>query len=110
MQFVQKLEYIGLHGKEGVKEKASVLASKIEKAISSGKIGTSDPYFNEIKEIQESLQEYLANKTQTPTVKESTLNGIATWLAKRQQKKKSSQIPSKNIRSGERFAGHRRKN
>lgn len=81
-------QYIGLHGKEGVKEKASVLVSKIEKAISSGKIGTLDPYFNEIKEIQESLQEYLANKTQTPTIKESTLNGIATWLAKRQQKKK----------------------
>ena len=81
-------QYIGLHGKEDVKEKATVLAGKIEKAIRSGKIVTTDPYYNEVKEIQDSLQDYLAKKTETPIIKESTLNGIASWLAKRQQKKK----------------------
>ncbi|NJO92400.1 MAG: hypothetical protein HC831_28100 [Chloroflexia bacterium] len=81
-------QYIGLHGKEGVKEKATVLANKIEKALGSGKIGTTDPYYSEVKEILDSLQEYIANKISMPTIKESTLNGIAAWLAKRQQKKK----------------------
>jgi hypothetical protein len=36
-------QYIGLHGKQGIKGKAAILADKIEKAIDSGKISTSDP-------------------------------------------------------------------
>lgn len=81
-------QYIGLHGKQGVKEKATALAGKIDKALETGKITKSDKYFDEISEIQESLKNYIENKVKAPIIKESTLNGIVTWLAKRQQKKK----------------------
>jgi hypothetical protein len=81
-------QYIGLHGKKGVMDKATALSEKIEKALELDKITKSDPYYNEIAKIQESLKSYIDNKTQSPVIKESTLNGIVTWLAKRQQKKK----------------------
>jgi purine-nucleoside phosphorylase len=81
-------QYIGLHGKQEVKEKAKALHEKIEKAIESGKIAGSDPYYNEISEIQESLKNYTGNKTKVPVIKESTLNGIMTWMVNRQRKKK----------------------
>jgi DNA repair protein RadC len=81
-------QYIGLHGKQDVKEKSKSLLEKIEKAIESGKITSNDPYWNEISEIKSSLESYINDKSKAPAIKESTLNGIMSWLAKRQQKKK----------------------
>ncbi|HEY4784758.1 MAG TPA: hypothetical protein VIH57_01860 [Bacteroidales bacterium] len=80
--------YIGLHGKQEVKEKAKALHGKIDNAIKSGKIIKSDPYWNEISEIKMSLESYINNTSKVPSIKESTLNGIMTWLANRQRKKK----------------------
>lgn len=81
-------QYIGLHGKQEVKEKAKSLLGKIKKAIESGKITKEDPYRNEISEIKASLESYINDKSKAPAIKESTLNGIMSWLAKRHQKKK----------------------
>jgi hypothetical protein len=81
-------QYIGLHGKSGVKEKAQALHDKLEKAIGSDKISVNDPYYKEISEIWDSLKSYLGNKTKAPVIKESTLNGIMTWVGNRRRKKK----------------------
>lgn len=81
-------QYIGLHGKQDVKEKAKTLSEKIEKAIESGKISTTDLYYDEISEIRDSLKSYINNKTKAPVIKETTLNGIMTWMVNRQRKKK----------------------
>jgi DNA replication protein DnaC len=81
-------QYIGLHGKPEVKEKAKALSGKIEMAVELGKISTNDPYFDEISEIRASLKSYLGGKAKAPAIKESTLNGIMAWMANRQKKKK----------------------
>ena len=81
-------QYISIHGKKDVKEKAKALLSRIEKAIESGKIPENCPYWNEIQEIKSSLESYLANKSKVPVITENTLNGIMSWMVRRQQKKK----------------------
>lgn len=81
-------QYISIHGKKDVKDKAKSLLSRIEKAIESGKIPETCPYWNEIQEIKSSLESYLANKSKVPVITENTLNGIMSWMARRQQKKK----------------------
>ncbi len=81
-------QYISIHGKKDVKEKTKALLSRIEKAIESGKIPETCPYWNEIQEIKSSLESYLANKSKVPVITENTLNGIMSWMARRQQKKK----------------------
>lgn len=81
-------QYISIHGKKDVKEKAKSLLIRIEKAIEMGKIPETCPYWNEIQEIKSSLESYLANKSKVPVITENTLNGIMSWMARRQQKKK----------------------
>ena len=81
-------QYIGIHGKKDVKDKAKALLSRIEKAIETGKIPDTCPYWNEIQEIKSSLESYIRNKSKTPAISENTLNGIMSWVARRQQKKK----------------------
>lgn len=81
-------QYISIHGKKDVKDKAKALLNRIEKAIESGKIPETCPYWNEIQEIKSSLESYLGNKSKSPTISENTLNGIMSWVARRQQKKK----------------------
>jgi len=81
-------QYIGIHGKKDVKDKAKALLSRIEKAIESGKIPGTCPYWNEIQEIKSSLESYIGNKSKVPAISENTLNGIMSWGARRQQKKK----------------------
>ena len=81
-------QYIGLHGKSGVKEKAQALHNRIEKALESDKIKTDDPYFDEISEIKNALKSYIGNKSKAPVITESTLNGIMTWVANRRRKKR----------------------
>ncbi|HCT31018.1 MAG TPA: hypothetical protein DIW31_09865, partial [Bacteroidales bacterium] len=81
-------QYISIHGKKDVKDKAKALLSRIEKAIESSKIPETCPYWNEIQDIKSSLESYLANKSKVPVITENTLNGIMSWMARRQQKKK----------------------
>ena len=81
-------QYISIHGKKDVKDKAKTLLSRIKKAIETGKIPETCPYWNEIQEIKSSLVSYLANKSKVPVITENTLNGIMSWMARRQQKKK----------------------
>lgn len=81
-------QYISIHGKKDVKEKAKALLNRIEKAIRMGKIPDTCPYWNEIQEIKSSLESYLGNKTKTPVISENTLNGITSWVARQHQKKK----------------------
>ncbi len=81
-------QYIGIHGKEGVKDRAKTLLARIKKTLESDKIVKADPYFSEIMEIKESLETYLGNNSKFPEIKESTLNGIMSWLIKRRMKKK----------------------
>lgn len=81
-------QYIGLHGKSDVKERAKTLLARIEKALELGKIEKTDPYYHEIIEIKDSLGSYLNNKSKTPEIQESTLNGIMSWLIKRRMKRK----------------------
>jgi hypothetical protein len=98
-------QYINLHGKQDVKEKATALNEKIEKAIESGKIGKSDPYYSEISEIQESLKSYLSNKSQAPAIRESTLNGIISWLENRRRKKNVTRYLHKIYETGHGLRG-----
>lgn len=88
-------QYIGIHGKKDVKDKAKALLNRIEKAILSGKIPETCPYWNEIHEIKSSLESYIGNKSKAPAINENTLNGIMSWIAKRQQKKKVSKYLQK---------------
>jgi hypothetical protein len=81
-------QYISIHGKKDVIDKAKALLNRIEKAIESGKIPETCPYWNEIQEIKSSLESYIGNKSKTPDISESTLNGIMSWVARRHQKKK----------------------
>lgn len=76
-------QYIGLHGKQNVKEKAEKLMSRIEKAIASGKITSHCPYWEQLSEITGSLKQYLSGKTNAPVIRESTLNGIMSWAVKK---------------------------
>ena len=81
-------QYISIHGKKDVKDKAKALLSRIKKAIETGKIPETCPYWNDIQEIKSSLESYLGNKSKTPIISENTLNGIMSWAARRHQKKK----------------------
>lgn len=81
-------QYISIHGKKDIKEKAKGLLNRIEKAIETGKIPETCPYWNEIQEIKSSLESYIANKSKTLDISENTLNGIMSWVARRHQKKK----------------------
>ncbi len=80
-------QYIGIHGKKDVKDKAKSLLSRINKAIEIGKIPETCPYWNDIQEIKSSLEGYVGNKSKTPIISETTLNGIMSWMARRHQKK-----------------------
>lgn len=69
-------QYISLHGKTGVKEKAESLLKRINKAVESGKIPENCPYMNEIKDIQIHLNEVLNDKANRLTVEAATLNSL----------------------------------
>ncbi len=98
-------QYIGIHGKKDVKDKANALLNRIEKAIESGKIPGTCPYWDEIQEIKSSLESYLGNKSETPAISENTLNGIMSWMARRQQKKKVAKYLQKIYETERGFRG-----
>jgi hypothetical protein len=69
-------QFIGVHGKKGVKEKAQGLLDKINKAIETEKIVEADSHFSELQDVIKSLEEYLEGKTTAPEINSATLNGL----------------------------------
>lgn len=67
-------KFVKIQGKEGVKEEAKKLMQLIGKYIDSGKVG------KEVSEINQSLNNYVAGKTNTILISEQTLNGISGLL------------------------------
>ncbi|MBN1184205.1 MAG: hypothetical protein JXB49_18090 [Bacteroidales bacterium] len=69
-------QFIGVHGKKGVKEKAQGLIERINKAIEAERIIETDPHFSELQDVIKSLEAYLEGKTTTPEINSATLNGL----------------------------------
>jgi hypothetical protein len=69
-------QFIGIHGKKGVKEKAQLLLKRINKAIGDEKITEADPHFSELQDVIKSLEVYLEGKTTAPEINTATLNGL----------------------------------
>ncbi|MCX6257958.1 MAG: hypothetical protein NTW49_08715 [Bacteroidia bacterium] len=80
-------QYISLHGKSGVKEKAKVLFDKLTKAVKNMKIIKNDPYADKLNLIYNALNDYLTEKTKSPQISKSELNGLM-GIAKAGSKKK----------------------
>jgi len=79
-------QYISLHGRKDVKDKAKSLMEKIRKAAESQKVRKSDPYSGRLENIYKALQNYVSGETTTPTISKSELNGLMS-LAGIPQKK-----------------------
>ncbi len=73
--------YIGINGREGMKEKARLLLSQINKAYSTGKINDSDPYIVEMHDIKKNLENFLAEKhIKVLEIEKNTLSGLQGLL------------------------------
>jgi len=84
-------QYINLHGKKNVKDKAKVLMQHIKKAAEKQKLHKNDPYAARLDSIYQSLNKYVTGDTQTPQISKSELNGlmgIFSYMANRSRKKK----------------------
>lgn len=70
--------YIGIQGKGLTKEKAKVLYALVNKAVATGKISKSDPYFSRIQAVLSSLKQFLSSSGNKATLKihSEILNGI----------------------------------
>src|SRR5690349_19476222 len=69
--------YIGMNGKQGMKDKAKKLLQQINKAYDKGKIDDNDSYISEIHELKKNLKSFTADKTQkTLAIEKVTLNGL----------------------------------
>jgi hypothetical protein len=69
--------YIGMNGKQGMKEKAKQLLIQINRAIDKGRIGENDPYSTEVYEIKKNLKLFTtSNAAKTLEIEKSTLNGL----------------------------------
>ncbi|MFA6066881.1 MAG: AAA family ATPase [Candidatus Babeliaceae bacterium] len=69
-------QFIGLHGKEGIKEKAKNLLTRINKAIASKKIHDQDPYAEMLKDVLIHLNEVSTGKAKRLSVEPAELNGM----------------------------------
>lgn len=69
-------QYINLHGKKNVKEKAKILMVKMKKAVDNHKILKTDPYAGHLQKLFDSLKDYTEGKTETPVISKSELNGL----------------------------------
>jgi hypothetical protein len=69
-------QFIGIHGKKGVKEKAQALINRISKAVKDERIVETDPHYIELQDVIKSLETYLQGKTTIPEVNSATLNGL----------------------------------
>jgi len=69
-------QYINLHGKTGVLQKAKSLFEKLAKAVKNQKIIRTDPYADKLNLIYNALNDYLNEKTKSPQISKSELNGL----------------------------------
>ncbi len=69
-------QFIGLHGKKGVKEKAQALSGRINKALKNERITDSDPYIDELQIVTKALEEYLQGRTRVLEISSAALNGL----------------------------------
>jgi hypothetical protein len=88
-------QYISLHGKKNVKDKAKALLNKIKKAADDKKVRNNDPYADRLKSIYTSLQNYITDKTITPEISKSELNGLLGLAGITQKKSPSLNGPEK---------------
>lgn len=68
--------YISLHGKANVKQKAEQLFKQMKNAADKKRITKTDPYKDKLEAIFESLKDYIAGKTDAPTIQKAELNGL----------------------------------
>jgi len=81
-------QYIALHGKKNVKDKAKVLFTKIKNAVDNAKIVKNDPYAEKLNAVYNALNKYIDGSTPAPLISKSELNGLFSYIAKQQRKKK----------------------
>jgi hypothetical protein len=79
-------QYISLHGKKNVKDKAKVLFTKIKNAVSKSKIVKNDPYAEKLNAVYNALNKYIENETDTPLISKSELNGLMGLVGYNQKK------------------------
>ncbi len=92
-------QFIGLHGRKGVKEKAQGLSNRINKALKEERIVETDPHINELQVVVKSLQEYLEGKTTVPEISSAALNGLMGIAGNGSKKKARTKAKSrKNCR------------
>lgn len=73
--------YIGLNGRDGMKEKARLLLGQINRAYESGKINNSDPYIVEMHDIKKNLESFLSEKAiKVLEIEKNTLSGLQGLL------------------------------
>ncbi len=68
--------YIGIHGKTNVKEKAERLLKAIKNAFSKKQIDKTDPYYSELKKVQDNLTDYIKAKETRLTINKVDLKGL----------------------------------
>lgn len=88
-------QYISLHGKKNVKDKAKALLNKIKKATDDKKVRNNDPYADRLKSIYTSLQNYISDKTTAPEISKSELNGLLGLAGISQKKSPTLNGPEK---------------
>lgn len=69
-------QYISLHGKKNVKEKAQALLAKIKKAVDKHKVTKDDPYADRLQKLFNSLNDYIQGNSTVPQISKSELNGL----------------------------------
>lgn len=69
-------QYISLHGKSDVKQKAKTLYKRYERAFNNGDIDYNDARYKEVHAISQSLIAYLQDRTETIEIKETELHGL----------------------------------
>ncbi len=68
--------YIGIHGKSAVKEKAERLLKAITGAFKTKKVHNDDPYFSELKNIEDNLKSFVNQKKEVLKIDAVTLKGL----------------------------------
>ncbi len=91
-------QFIGLHGRKGVKERTQSLFDRINKALKEERITEADPHINELQVVVKSLQEYLEGKTTVPEISSAALNGLMSIAGTGSKKKVRSKAKSRKNR------------
>lgn len=90
-------QFIGIHGKKGVKEKAQLLYKRISKAIDIKSITETDPHYSELQDVIKSLEVYLEGKSNVPEINSATLNGLMGIAGFGSKKKVRTKVRSRKV-------------